>query len=288
MEKITWPKRKNFALCLTHDVDRIRKSFQFFTRFIREKRLYHLTSIFSKLNPYWNFDKIMEIEKKYDVRSTFFFINESKKFQLFKPSSYALSLGYYDIFEPKVKDIINKLDDGGWEIGLHGSFDSFKNEKLLLKEKSELEKILGKRIIGVRQHHLNLEIPKTWEIQRKIGFKYDTSFGSNEKIGYHNNKTLPFRPLNNKFLEIPLTIMDTPLFYHNKNLEKAWLKCYNLIKYSEKIGALMTILWHNITFNDKEFPGQMKIYEKIISECSKRNAWIIKCDDVWKFIVNET
>ena len=68
---------KRFVVCLTHDVDRIRKSYQYITHFIKTGKLYHIASLFSKKNPYWKFNKIMEIEERYEVRSTFFFLNES-------------------------------------------------------------------------------------------------------------------------------------------------------------------------------------------------------------------
>ena len=33
--KPKWPDDKKFAVCLTHDVDRVKKTYQYFTRFMR-------------------------------------------------------------------------------------------------------------------------------------------------------------------------------------------------------------------------------------------------------------
>ena len=58
----------------------------------------------------------MEIEGKYGVRSTFFFLNESKQFNVLRPDEWKLSLERYNFNEEKITDIIQKLHAGGWEI----------------------------------------------------------------------------------------------------------------------------------------------------------------------------
>ena len=287
MKKIGWPEGKKFAVFLSHDVDRVKKTYQVMTHFFIEKRPYHLFSILKKPNPYWAFERIMEIEKKYDVRSTFFFLKEIKKLKVFNPSTYALSLGHYDFNDPKVRQIIKKLDAGGWEIGLHGSYDSYRDEKLMLKEKEELEKVIGKSIIGIRQHYLNLEIPETWKIQRKIGVRYDASFGYRDKIGFRDEKIIPFKPFNDDFLVIPLNVMDGALFSIYDNDKTRWKKTIEKIDITEKEGGVISFLWHQRVFNEKEFPGWSSMYEKIIEECKKRDAFIGTGKEIFQSLSSE-
>jgi peptidoglycan/xylan/chitin deacetylase (PgdA/CDA1 family) len=266
-------KQKNkLTVCLTHDVDRTNKSYQYVTQTIKnlfkgniQSALYHLSSIFRK-NPYWNFGEIILIEKKLNVKSTFFFLDESIQFKLLKPSKWMLSLGRYNLNKPKIKQVIKKLDNEGWEIGLHGSYNSYYNKKLLKKEKIKLEKILGHRVIGVRQHYLNLS-KKTWENQENLGFKYDASFGMRREIGFKENKFKPFNK-GKRFIVFPLAIMDSCLM-SKKEIRKEYLK---IIKIAEKEEALLVLNWHQRVFNEKEFPGYKKIYEEIIQELKKRNA----------------
>lgn len=286
MSNNKWPDGKKFALCLTHDVDRVQKTYQYFSHFLLEKRLYHLFSFFSKKNPYWMFDEIIKIEKEFDVKSTFFFLNETKKFKLFDPSSYGKSIGYYSLNNAKIIDIIKKLDKGGWEIGLHGSYHSYNNQDLLCKEKKELELILGKNVCGIRQHFLNMKIPYSWKIQSKIGFKYDSSFGFKRKIGFKDNHYFPFKPLNNNFVEIPLNIMDSNIFTNYSKKER-WDKTLQLFDLIEKKGGLITILWHQRVFNEQDFPGWSNFYKKILCECKKRDAYIGRCIDIYRSITNE-
>jgi peptidoglycan/xylan/chitin deacetylase (PgdA/CDA1 family) len=272
-----WPDGKRFALCLTHDVDRIEKSWWHCAYyFIRTRKPYHLKSLFTKgkERPYWNFEKIMAIEEKHGVRSTFFFLNETKKLEILKFNTFKLAFGNYDLDKPRIVNIIKKLDEGGWEIGVHGSYDSYKNKELLAQEKRVLERILERPVLGIRQHYLRLEIPETWKIQQEIGFKYDASFGFRDRLEFRDGKLLPFRPIGGDFVAIPLAIMDGPLFSSSMDIEDAWLKCEKMINFAEKTGAILTVLWHNNRFNDNEYPDQMRVYERIIEECKKRNAWI--------------
>lgn len=273
-----------FWIVLTHDVDRVKKAWwHSIYYFAKSKNPYHLKTLlnFSQENPYWDFEKIIQLEERYGVRSTFFFLDETKKLNLLDPKTYPLGLGHYKFRDPKVAEIIRRLDSEGWEIGLHGSYDSYLNRDLMKWEKEELEKILGKKVIGTRQHYLNLKIPETWEIQKSLGFKYDASFGFNRNVGWREDKFRLFRPFeDDKFFVIPLTVMDSALFQISKNVGRAWSIVLDLIKFAERNAAVMTVLWHQRVFNDREFPGWARIYEKIIIEGEKRGAKIINCREI--------
>jgi len=126
---------------LSHDIDRAKKHHQYFTYFIKsmykgifKNALSQILSIFSK-EAYWNFSEIIRIEEEYKVKSTFFFLDESIPFELFNKKNWQLSLGRYNINQNKIKKIIRWLDQNGWEIGVHGSYLSYKDEKLLKREK---------------------------------------------------------------------------------------------------------------------------------------------------------
>lgn len=226
----------------------------------------------------------MEIEKKYDVRSTFFFLNESGKISIFKPETWKLYLGRYNMIDSEIVGIIKKLHSEGWEIGLHGSYKSYNDKNLLKKEKEELGKILGEQIYGIRQHYLNIDIPRTWKIHEELGFEYDTSFGFNDRVGYKENRYSPFHPFDSSsFLVIPLTIMDIALFLSYKSIEEVWEECKKLIEITERENAILTILWHQRVFNEKEFPNRSRIYEDLIKLCKEKNAWIATAGEITRW-----
>jgi len=267
-------RNKSFTICLTHDVDRIYKSYQCITHFIKalkkgdlKNAFYHILSIFHK-NPYWNFNEIIRIENKYNVKSTFFFLNESIKFNPFILKSWKLSLGRYSFNDPKVREIIQWLDKNGWEIGLHGSYNSYNNLRLLKTEKEQLEKIVGHKVIGIRQHYLNLN-KNTWKLQAETGLKYDTSYGFTKSVGFKNNK---------KFIVIPLASMDSCLM-NKKNIKKEYINIINLV---QKNNGVLVLNWHQRIFNEREFPNYSKIYENIIEECKKRGAYFCTCKELIK------
>ena len=270
-----------FTVCLTHDVDRVRKTYQYVTHDVRRCKIKNILFGLLKKNPYWNFDTIMRLEDELGVRSTFFFLNETIRPKLYSPKSWMLSFGRYGIGESKVVDIIKDLDREGWEIGLHGSFNSYNNKQLMRKEKAELESILGKPVDGIRQHHLNLLAPDTWKIQKSLGFSYDATFGPKRGIGFLEDKTVPFVQPDSRLLIIPLAVMDGNLFRKAGNVpEKAWDIVRNLIELAEKKNAVLSVLWHQRVFNDAEFPGYIHIYKKMIIECQKRGARFLTCKQI--------
>jgi len=261
-------------VCLSHDVDRTFKSFQFITHFLgnlRKKKYksasYQLKSLFLK-NHYWGFDKIIDIEESYKVRSTFFFLNETYPFNLINLSSWKLSLGYYSIFDDAIKKIIRTLDSGGWEIGVHGSYNSYRDIELLKKEKRDIEGILGHEVKGIRQHFLNLH-EDTWFLQREAGFKYDASYGFADDIGFKNDRYSLFAFGNrNDFFIVPLAIMDTCLMGKSNPLSSA----ISIIELAQKENGCLVLNWHQRMFCDAEFPGYARLYKDIIEECQKRDA----------------
>ena len=292
-----WPDGKKFAVCLTHDVDEIRKTYQYFTRpLIHLKRgefskaTEHIKSFFtdrvSDNKPYWTFDKIMDIEEELEVKSTFFFLQEDAKVEPSKPETWKHYARRYKFNNLEVIKIIHKLSSGGWEVGLHGSYYSYLHQDKLQKEKKDLENVCNESIQGIRQHHLNLKIPETWHYQEKIGLGYDTSLGFKDNIGFRWGTCFPFYPLDAgtgkplSILELPLIIMDTPLFTSKENV---WGKIPELVETVEKQNGLLTILFHHSVFNESEYPGWTKMYRRIINLCKEKNAWITNANEIVKW-----
>ncbi len=260
-------------IALTHDIDRIEKTYQFISKplkFIRNgefnNSIKSLKSFIQKDN-YWKIDDIINIEEKYGVKSTFFILNESIKFNVLKPSTFVLAYGRYSIYNPRLVDTIKWLDKNGWEIGVHGSYNSYKDKDLLQKEKETLEDIVGHEIIGIRQHHLNLN-DQTWKIQNELGFKYDSSYGSNMYCGFLNNQFNPFYPKNTNILVIPQVIMDICLM-RNQNYIEEITKCLDL---AEDNDAIVVVNFHNDKFNTADYPFYRDAYIEIIEQGKSRNA----------------
>jgi len=283
---VLWPNQRSFALALSHDVDRVAKRWQYFyytTLAVlngQANRVWRHVQSFGALlqgdDPYWNFGRIMALEEELDVRSTFFLLNEQGQASLFRPRSMVLFLGRYSMEEKRVRRIIRELHAGGWEVGLHGSYNSFRDEALLRREKSELETILGEPVMGIRQHYLNLDIPETWQIQASVGFAYDSSLGFSDRLGLRWGASRPFYPRVTltgseiPILEIPQAMMDSHLI----GVEDAWSRVQALIDTVERQQGVLTINWHQRVFNPWEYQEHQDMYCRIVRECRKRGAWV--------------
>jgi peptidoglycan/xylan/chitin deacetylase (PgdA/CDA1 family) len=160
----------------------------------------------------------------------------------------------------------------------------------LKKEKEILEKVTGRRMMGIRMHYLRFSVPYTWRILSELGFKYDTTFGYADMPGFRNSVCYPFNPydliLNKELdiLEIPLTIMDSSLF--SIGYSKAWAIIEKLVENTEKNNGLITILWHNNTFDEINYGEWSRLYEKILSYLKEKKAWITNAEDIFRNWVN--
>ena len=77
--------------------------------------------------------------------------------------------------------------------------------------------------------------------------------------------------------------MDGALFFNYEDSEKIMKQCINLIKETEKKNGVLTLLWHQRVFNENEFPNWSRIYEEIIKECMRRDAYFGRCIDIYKW-----
>ncbi len=257
-------------VALTHDVDRTVKTYQYFTHTLRaikkgdfKTATYHVASWHKRRDVYWNFDEIIDIETKHGVKSTFFFLIESLPFLLFKPATWKLSLGRYDITENRIRQIIKELQQNDFEVGLHGSYASYNDLSLLKSEKQQLEAVTGQAAAGIRQHYLNLN-ENTWQLQQQAGFIYDSSWGYTRKIGFKDGKAKPFHPFKESpFTVFPLAVMDSCYMHtpnRRKELEKTIEQCI-------ENNAVLVVNWHNNNFNEKDFPGWKDAYKEVIEVC---------------------
>ena len=221
----------------------------------------------------------MEIEKKFNYKSTFFF-SAGKKHN-FDPN--------YSIKEKKITEVIKFLKDGGNEIGLHLSYLSYNNKKMMEKEKEELEYLAGSKI-GTRTHFLRFKVPETWILERDSGFYYDSSLGYPDKIGYRNGFCWVYSPYvigkeeEIKFFELPLSVMDSALFEESKTMEDAWSYLMRLFNNIEEYNGVITLDWHQRAFNEKYFKNWSLVYKKCLDHFKSRDAFVDLAGNIVEWI----
>ena len=202
---------------------------------------------FNKL--YRNFSEYMEIEEKFNVKSTFFFRTQYEN-------------GDYMDYSKDIKDLVN----GGWEIGLHTDPSSVDDIEKIKKEKNDLEKLSNSKIFGNRVHYLSNdpELPKKLS---ELGFIYDSS---NKKIkNLISSEDMGYQKINN-IIEFPVTLMDAYLFsYMNISEEKIIStveKTLNLCRQLDSDFNIMTILWHDNVLKMRGGRMYPKILEFLASQ----------------------
>ena len=286
--KKLWPdfifKEKKFTINISPDVDQIsryqnKKTFYQYLRviggdltrgFIKDI-IYSPLSYFAEnkeLNshdPYNTFDWLMDISDQNNIKSTFNFIcGKSSKFN-----------ADYDIKELKIQNLIKKINNRGHKLGLHPSYDSYINPKLIKKELIHLKNLLislniKQKEITSRMHYLRWKTSDTLVFLNDAGIQKDTTLGYADQAGFRcgtGNSYQGYDLLNHKKLDIdvePLIVMDSTLFgknYNNFNFELAFDIGIDLKKKCEKMNSQFNILWHNSSFQN---PKQKEFYENLI------------------------
>jgi len=281
--KVEYPGNKKFAVCLTHDIDNLLNSriYRYLNslRLIKKRQLKEAFTKIIKKNRE-KFETIMKLEEKYRMSSTFYVMTTTKHLY-YKP---------YDIRD--IKNELIYLEENGWEVGVHGGYYSYLNYDYLKTEKQRLEDILGKSVEGHRSHYLRLKVPETWELLAKAGFNYDSTLGYDDTVGFRNGMCHPFKPFNLEkgceidIIELPLVVMDKVIFLPSKlglGLEQGWQICKKLIDTTRILNGVITFVWHYEVFDETFFPGWDKIYEKILSYSTNKNAWLTNASKLCNF-----
>jgi len=279
-----YPDGQPFAVCLTHDIDSVYRSVlsKGYATLSSLKNgdlagaLASIKQVRSRKIPLWNFSKIMALEEEYGARSSFYFL--------------ALAPGDQD-YAYDVRDLegeIGGIVDAGWEVGLHGGHRAYCDPAALAAEKRRLEAVLGRPVIGYRNHFLRFRVPDTWEHLSRARFRYDATLGYADCAGFRNGMCHPFRPFDLEagraidILEIPLTIMDCTLDnYMRLDAGRAWEATRRLIDATERCHGVITILWHN-TYMEGE---RLKLYEKILKYCGEKGAWMGSGEEILRSLI---
>jgi peptidoglycan/xylan/chitin deacetylase (PgdA/CDA1 family) len=215
----------------------------------------------------------MDLEAAVGFRSTFFFVPENRDVNRDPP---------YEIDSPRIRDLLGRMHQGGWELGVHGSFASYQKAEFLQAERLKLAQLSKAEIVGVRQHYLRLKVPETFRAQSTAGFRYDTTLGYSDCIGFRAGAAFPFRPFDLDagraipLLELPLTVMDGSLFWGlGLAADQATERVLAILATARSARGLVVLLWHQRVWYDKRYPGWCTVYGRTIEHlCTEDKAWV--------------
>ena len=279
-------KESKFTLEPTHDTDIVFKYLhlnyfqilkKFFSVLIKKKSLKRAFKIVIKifrikrgqinLDPFNTFEKLMSISESLNTKSIFYFHTDISN-PLYDTKKDIRNIYYAEI----LKEIIKR----DHILGIHPSYEAFKNRNLILKEINKLEKLLiahkiYKKIINSRMHYLRWDQKRSISALENTGILFDSTLGYMDTGGFKSGTCFPYKPFNcstNRISNItikPLIIVDDTLFsksYLSLNTKKAAELAIKLKQECKNVGGTFTFLWHNSNFNNSTF---WDIYKLILT-----------------------
>lgn len=278
------------TICLTHDVDFLRKyrSGRLGRRLVKSLAnpkefpaafKDFRRSLSSDLpDPYDSFDALYAIKERVSAPSTFFFLG----------SDPGGRNGDYALTDRPVRELFTRARTYGDEIALHGSWDSVSDCKRLDQEKQALEEAARTTIRGSRQHYLRFATPETWQCGVAAGLRYEATGGFPDQSGFKYGWSGCFQPFDLDamqplpLLALPLVCMDVTLARYEKI--PAELALENLSSLLDAAcdgipGGAFVFLWHNIMADQDVFPGYWSTFEYFFSVASG-SARFVTCSQL--------
>jgi hypothetical protein len=173
---------------------------------------------------------------------------------------------------PFMKDLISKIQDRGHIIGLHPSYESFKDPAVMEREKRQLEQASGFSIRHSRQHFLRFEVPSTWQLLEDLGIEWDSSMYYPEQAGFRCGtcRTFPvFNILTRKKLRLkekPLIAMDVSwTSYHKATPAQMQEEIFALLEMVDRFNGEFVLLWHNSNLKLPQWKDFEPVYEEVLN-----------------------
>ena len=211
--------------------------------------------------------ELLELEK--DLPAIFFFMAKSANHE---------DDIEYDITQKEVQEAIRMVLTSGKTVGLHGSYDSYNDGKLLMDQVSALQDACGQEITCGRQHYLRFEAGtdiclyslKSWLDSHRTD---DYTLGYAERAGFRCGTCHPYPlyDLHNDCpttcIEHPLILMDGTLFdYMRLSRNDCQKLIQTLYQRCMAVEGDFVILWHNHLLRRIYHPLYEHLYKPLIQQ----------------------
>jgi hypothetical protein len=162
-------------------------------------------------------------------------------------------------------------------VGLHPSYDTPRNSKLMKEEKGRLESITQHPITNSRQHYLRFYFPTTFNKLMDAGITNDYSMGYAELPGFRASTCMPFYFFDlvadkSTTLKIhPVAFMEGTFAEDMQLSPDAALPIMEaLMKEVKQVQGNFICIWHNHTLSDTGFwKGWKAVHDEIIKLLKK-------------------
>ena len=255
-----WQKG-TYVVAMTHDVDGpelhstfARNRSAFFglikrNKFEKDSYLHSLwTRKYKAVDPYWNFDVWMEMEKQWGLKSAFYFYTGGTP-----NGKRHKNDPHYEFQNSEYIAVANKINQAGWEVGLHYGINvnsdiAYTEAIHLITSKVNVQKVGGRaHYWSIDESHLPLT---SFERMADGKLNYDTSI-SPQGLGFRNGSMLPTSPSLFKkgvsapiFTVLPTAIMDAYCMKRYSTSESPKDDAVKLFRQIKEANGMVVLDWH--------------------------------------------
>ena len=159
-------------------------------------------------------------------------------------------------------------------VGIHPSWQSGDDPKLIKQELGWLEFITGNKIKHSRQHYIRLNLPNTFRELISAGIEKDFSIGYGSTNGFRASVASSFfwydleKEASTDLVLFPFCFMDANAYYEEKlTPHQAFNELMNYYYQIKKVNGMMITIWHNnFLSTEKQFSPWRDMYEIFLKE----------------------
>jgi hypothetical protein len=272
-----------FAVALTHDVDIpwrwTRIGIRGAAARLRHGALHEAGALarvplhkLRRTDPNWRFAEIAAEERAHGASGSTFYVMAGHGHRADGAAPEA-----YDRLRPKLVETLLEADA---EVGLHGSYLAAEDLGRLATEAKELERLAGP-VAGHRYHYLRVDPHRNLVPLGGLGFRYDTTLGFPDALGFRAGIAHPFRPWDFEREEpaaivgVPLAAMDATLAeprYEGLSADAARPQLLALLDWAAEHGGGFSILWHPERFDAPSARGWDRLYFEVLDAVRERGG----------------
>lgn len=223
--------------------------------------------LLAKADPANTFTWLMDLSELHGIRSAFYFICGRTNAEMDAD---------YELEWPALRQLLREIHDRGHEIGIHPSFETYRQAELIEAEVQRLKTVCTEEGVqqaewGGRMHYLRWAHPLTMRAWEQAGMTYDSTLGYADVPGFRCgtcHEYPAFDPVEGRQLNLrirPLIAMDvtvmSPTYMGLGQGAEAVAQFEALIRACRAVGGCFTLLWHNSNLSTA---SERALYEQVL------------------------
>jgi hypothetical protein len=212
-------------------------------------------------DPFDTYDFQLALQKKHKLEPIYFFLSGH-----YGPKDKNISIHSNSFY-----NLVKTLSDYAFA-GLHPSYKSNSDSKVLQQELDFLSGVLNRTIDSSRQHYLMLKLPQTYQNLIKINIKNDYTMGFASHTGFRAGTCSPFNfydlslETETRLRIFPLAVMDGTMHsYMKMKPDEALEHAKKIVDQVKAVDGTFISLWHNDALGDTgHWKGWKYVYTELL------------------------